>query len=105
VFVGSQITELIPDVKFEDQLSEVEKAAWNLFKNVTTNFLENHKIENYRDMVADLVQSYNVTGCEMSLKVHFVQSRWDNFTQNLGAMSDEHEERFHQDIFTTERRY
>ena len=27
VFVGPQITELIPDVKFEDQLSDVEKAA------------------------------------------------------------------------------
>jgi hypothetical protein len=38
VFVGPQITELIPDVKFEDQISEVENAAWNLLKNVTTNF-------------------------------------------------------------------
>jgi len=28
VFSGSQIRELIQDVKFEDQLSEVERAAW-----------------------------------------------------------------------------
>ena len=28
IFVGIQIRELIQDVKFEDQLSEVEKAAW-----------------------------------------------------------------------------
>ena len=30
------------DIKFEGQLSEVEKAAWILFKNVSTSFLGNH---------------------------------------------------------------
>jgi len=30
---------LIQDVKFEDQLSEVEKQVWESFKNVTANFL------------------------------------------------------------------
>jgi hypothetical protein len=34
----------------------VESAAWKLFKNVTTDFLGNHKEENYRHMVADLVK-------------------------------------------------
>jgi hypothetical protein len=38
MFVGPQIRGLIEDVNFEDQLSEVEKAAWKSFKNVTTNF-------------------------------------------------------------------
>jgi len=38
VFVGPEITELIQDIKFENQLSEVEKAAWKSLKNVTTNF-------------------------------------------------------------------
>jgi hypothetical protein len=28
VFVGPQIREIIHDVKFEDQLSELEMAAW-----------------------------------------------------------------------------
>jgi hypothetical protein len=51
VFVGPQITELIQDIRFEDQLSEVERAAWKSFENVTPNFLGNHKVENYRDMV------------------------------------------------------
>jgi hypothetical protein len=39
-YIGPQIRELIKDVKFEDQLSEVEKAARRSFQNVTTNFLE-----------------------------------------------------------------
>ena len=72
VFFVPQITELIPDVKFEDQQSEVEKAAWNLFKNVTTIFLGNHKIENYRDTVADLVQSYSAMGCQTSLTLRLL---------------------------------
>jgi len=38
VFVGPQIRELIQDVKFEDQLSEMEKAVWKSLKNGTTNF-------------------------------------------------------------------
>jgi hypothetical protein len=67
VFVGPQIRELIQDVKCEDQLSEVEKAAWKSLKNVTTNFLGNHhKAENYRDMVADLVQYYKTMVFNMS---------------------------------------
>ena len=51
IFVGLKIGELIQDVNFEDQLSEVEKSAWKSF-----SFLVNHKTEYYRDMVADLVQ-------------------------------------------------
>ena len=87
VFVGPQIRELIQDVNFEDQLIEVEKAAWKLFKNVTAKFLGNHKAENCRDMVADLVKSYKAMGCNMSLKVHFLDSHLDFFPENLGAVS------------------
>jgi hypothetical protein len=39
VFVASQIRELIQKVKFEDQLSEVEKSERKSFKNIATNFL------------------------------------------------------------------
>jgi hypothetical protein len=51
----------------------LEKAAWKSLKNVTTNFLENHKAEDNWDMV-DLVQSNTTMGCNMSLKVHFLDS-------------------------------
>jgi hypothetical protein len=66
----------------------VEEAAWKSFKNVTTNFLGNDKAENYCDMVADLVQSYKAMGCNMSLKVHFLDSHLDFFPENLRAVSD-----------------
>ena len=34
----------------------------------------NHKAENYHDMVADLVQSYKAVGCNMSVRVHFLDA-------------------------------
>ncbi|KDR07760.1 hypothetical protein L798_02714, partial [Zootermopsis nevadensis] len=41
----------------------------------------------------------------MSLKMHFLHSHLDFSPDNLGSVSDEHGERFHQDISTLERRY
>lgn len=41
----------------------------------------------------------------MSLKIHFLHSHLDFFPENLGAVSDEQGERFHQDIATMEQRY
>lgn len=41
----------------------------------------------------------------MNLKVHFFQTRLDYFSENLGAVGKEQEERFHQDIKKKERRY
>jgi len=51
-------------VKYEDQLSEVEKAAWKSFENVTTNFLVSQKAENDRDMKAEFAQSYKSYGAK-----------------------------------------
>ena len=41
----------------------------------------------------------------MSLKMYFLHSHWSFFPSNLGAVSDEHGERFHQEISTMEERY
>ena len=41
----------------------------------------------------------------LSLKIHFLHSHLDFFPKNLGAVSDEHGERFHQEISIMERRY
>jgi len=61
---------------------------------------------NYQDVVQDLLTSYKVMGCNMSLKIHFLESRLDFFPpENLGKISDEHGERFHQDFMTMEKRY
>ena len=38
-------------------------------------------------------------------KIHFLHSHLDFFPENCGAVSDEHGERFHQDISLMEKRY
>ncbi|UYV63336.1 hypothetical protein LAZ67_2003775 [Cordylochernes scorpioides] len=105
IFVGPQNRELLQDGNFEDSLNEVEAAAWNSFRNICKNFLGNVKVENYSDVVNELLLSYKALGCNMSLKIHFLHSHLDFFPDNLGAVSDEHGERFHQDISRMEKRY
>ncbi|UYV78169.1 hypothetical protein LAZ67_16000358 [Cordylochernes scorpioides] len=98
IFVGPQIRELLQEWNFEDSLNEVEAAAWNYFRNVCKKLLGNLKAENYSNLVNELLLSYKTLGCNMSLKIHFLHSHLDFFPDNLGAVSDEHGERFHQDI-------
>ncbi|GBN14787.1 hypothetical protein AVEN_206984-1 [Araneus ventricosus] len=85
------------------KLSEAEKTAWLAFKSVCTHFVGNKKAENY--IVGDMVKCFRVIDCNMSLKLHFLDSHLDFFPQNLGAISDEHGERFHQDISMFEKRF
>ena len=44
-------------------------------------------------------------GCKMSIKVHLLFSHLDKFPENLGTVSDEQGERFHQNLMTVEERY
>ena len=105
VFVGPQIRELFKDHQFETVLSKKEKAAWESFKNVSNNFLGNFKAENFEELVENLMDSYKQLGSNMSLKMHFLNSHLDFFPPNCGDVSDEHGERFHQDISVMEQRY
>jgi hypothetical protein len=50
------------------------------------------------------MDSVEQLGCNMSLKMHFLFSHLDFFPLNCGAVSDEHGNRFHQDILVTEHR-
>jgi len=86
-------------------LSDKEKAAWQSFEKVSNGFLGNFKTANFRELVQDLVDWYEHLGCNMSLKMPFLFSHLDLFPLNCGDVSDEHGERFHQDISVMERRY
>lgn len=41
----------------------------------------------------------------MSLKIHILNPRLNFFPENLGVVSDEKDERFHQDISAIEKSY
>ncbi|UYV67045.1 unc-93 [Cordylochernes scorpioides] len=92
-----------PDVLW---LHLVVAGVWGLGDAVwQTQINGSVKVENYRDIVNDLLLSYKALGCNMSLKIHFLHSHLDFFPDNLGAVSDEHGERFHQAISSMEKRY
>jgi hypothetical protein len=87
------------DLDFQSILSDTEKAAWNALNSVCTNFLGNHKAENYREVVSEMLECVHIVKCSISPKLHFLESYPDFFPQNLGEVRDEHGERFHQDIY------
>ena len=65
----------------------------------------NRKADNYKDIVQNLLDNFQALGISMSIKVHFLHSHLDRFPENLGDVSDEQGERFHQDIKVMEERY
>jgi len=77
----------------------------NDFEKVSNVFQGNFKATNFRDLVQDLMDSYERLGCNMSLKMHFLFSHLDLFPLNCGDVSDEHVECFHQDISVMEHSY
>ena len=105
MFVGPQIRKLILNDMFDKTLNETELAAWKSFKQVRLNFLGLHKSDDFEDVVANLLHNYHIMGCKISLQVHFLHSHLPFFHKNLGAVSDEHGERFHQDIAVIEKRF
>ena len=105
VFIGPQIRKIIADRYFDDLLDGNASEAWVAFKSVVANFLGNCKSPDYVTHVQECISAYRRLGCNMSLKIHLLDSHLDIFPENLGSVSDEHGERFHQDISVMESRY
>lgn len=105
VLDGAQIRKLIKDPDFIDSMDHIERDAWRSFILVVRSFLGDTRAENYKELVQNMLASFRSLGCRMSIKVHFLHGHLDWFPENLGAVSDEQGERFHQDICTMEQRY
>jgi hypothetical protein len=104
IFIGPEIRKLIRDSLFRLELTEQEQTAWDAFVLVVHNFLGKHRADNYVDLVDNLI-AYQHLSCRMSLKMHLLHSNLTFFPSNMGAVSDEHSERFHQEMSTMETRY
>lgn len=97
--------QILADKNFFTTLPEAHKAALNALKDIVDNFLGNVKAPNYVQLAEKLLLEYKKIGALMSLKMHFLMSHIQEFADNLGAFSDQHGERFHQDIKIMENRY
>ena len=96
---------MLKDTDFEELLNLKELRAWEAFKSVSSGFLDNTRVPDYQACIEKLLKSNEDMGCRMSLKIHFLHSYLNFFPPNLGAVSDEHGERFHQDITKMECNY
>ena len=56
------------DEFFDTLLQGEEKAAWDSFKFVVKGFLGNRMVQNYEELVNNLLQSYQKLGCNVSEK-------------------------------------
>ena len=86
-------------------ITAVEALAWNAFADVIHNFLYYKKADNYREIVEELLVILQELGSRMSIKVHYLHRHLSGFPNNLGDVSEEQGERFHQDIKMMEERY
>lgn len=105
IFIGPQIRHLLLDRQFEQSMDALQLSAWKAFQKVCTEFLGSHCSPKYAEIIQVLLDSYEALGCKMSLKLHFLKSHLDFFPKNMGSVSDEHGERFHQDVSQMEKRY
>ena len=86
-------------------MTAVEARAWVAFTNVVQDFLGNKKDGNYKEIVDELLLSLRGLRCRMSIKLHYLHSHLVKFPDNLGDVSEEQGEKFHQDIKVMEDRY
>jgi len=105
IFTGPQIRKVISDKNFEKTLNAKERDAWTALQTVINNFLGNHKAPSYKSDISKMLSTYRLMGCNMSLKIHYMHSHLNFFPENLGSLSDEHGERFHQDFSHYEKRF
>ena len=89
IFDSPLIRQLI-----RDSMNEVELEAWRAFVLVVKNLFGNNKARNYAELV-NMLTAFRNLGCNMSVKMHYLFSHMDRFSENLGSMSDEQGKRFH----------
>ena len=70
-------------------MNELESKTWRSFIAVTKNFLINKWSDDYVSLVQNMLDNYCDSGVNMSIKVHFLNSHLDRFSENCGDVSDE----------------
>lgn len=105
VFIGPDVLKILKDEPFHDTLTDQQRDALDALKAIVENFLGNYRAPNYVDLVNDFLTKFEKIEANMSLKMHFLKNHLNEFVNNLGVYSDQHGERFHQDIKVMEKRY
>ena len=83
------IRKLIKDQNFITSMNELESKTWRSFTAVPKNFLSNKWSDDYVSLVQNMLDNYCDSGVNMSIKVHFLKSHLDRFSENCSDISDE----------------
>lgn len=84
IFDASQIKQLIKDPIFINLMNEVERKTWISFVEVAENFLSKCKAANYAELINNMLNSFKSLWCNMNIKVNYLHSYKDCFSENLG---------------------
>jgi len=101
IFIGPQIRDLIKDKYFDKLLQGDEKAGWDSFKFAVKGFLGNRRAQNYEKLVNNFAELPEIR-LQHVTKNTLPSLAFGFFPENCGAVSGEHGERFHLDIFNGE---
>lgn len=102
---GPDVRKLYKDMDFYEKLTDMEKTAFECMGLVIEEFLGNKRAVDYEKNIDDMLLAFHNIGVHMNLKIHFLHSHLNFFKENLGAVSDEHGERFHQELKVVEARF
>ena len=73
--------------------------------DVVKNILKTHASDNSVHLEERMADFFRKMGCNMSVKLHLLHSHLEFFVSNMAAVTDEHGEKFNQEIHSMERRY
>ena len=80
-------------------------AAWYSYVSVVKEFLGKTKADCYQDIVKQMLANFQALRARTSIKIYYLFSHLGRFPENLGEVSEEQGERFHQAIKNMEMRY
>jgi hypothetical protein len=105
IVTGPQLRKLFESNEFCESLNDLQKKAWRSLIDVTSNFLGSHRSDDYNNLINIFLSDMKDMGSYLSPKLHFLQSHISEFGPDCASTSDEHGERFHQQLKSTEQRY
>ncbi|GBO30643.1 hypothetical protein AVEN_41200-1 [Araneus ventricosus] len=100
IFDDLQIRQFIKGPGFLNLMNEAGRKAWTSLVAVVGTFLGKCKVENYLELVKEIINSFKSLDCNMSIKMYYLHCHLDRFSETLGDTSEDQGERFHQDIKT-----
>lgn len=72
--------------------------AWISLVSVVGHFLGKRKAQNYFEMANEIINSFRFLECNITIKMHYLDSHLDRYPENLGDTSKEQGERLRQVI-------